>query len=699
MASLSIDQAIALGQKHHREGRLPEAEVIYRQILDRSPDHVDALVSLGALRLQAGTRPEAVALFSRVIASRPNDPWTYLTVGQVLHVHGALDDAAHLYRHALELFPASDEFCYRLGHVERARNHLQAAIGYFQRAIHLRPQFPEARSNLGLSLEEAGRSDDAVRELQQAVRLDGTRPEDHYNLAISLTTLGRLDEASTAYRHAIALHPDFAEAHNNLGAVAKTLGQLDDAAASFQTALRIRPTLSAAESNLAGVYEWQAQHDEALAAHRRAMDLAPESPGTHSNYLYTLLFHPGYDAAMLREAHEDWNCRHARSLRPVAEAYANDRSPERRLRVGYVCSVFRDHVLGRNLMPLLREHDRRALQVICYSNNRVNDAITEEFRRIAAEWREIAALSDDAVAQMIRHDAIDILVDTTLHMEGNRLLVFARKPAPVQVTFAGYPGSTGLETIDYRLTDGHLDPPGVDAPHVERSWRLPDTFWCYDPLGDSPAVGALPALARGYVTFGCLNNFSKTNDGVLALWARVLIATPRSRLLILAHEGSHRQRARDVLRAHGIQSDRIEFAGYRRRDLYLELFGQIDIGLDTVPYNGHTTSLDSFWMGVPVVTLVGNTVVGRAGASQLTNLRLPELIARTPDEYVAIATALAQDTARLATLRHTLRERMQSSPLMDAPRFARGVETAYSEIWRRWCACAATSAAPDSVQT
>ena len=694
MAALPIDQAIELGQKHHREGRLNEAEVIYRQILARRPDHTDALLALGALRLQAGARAEAIALFSEVIASRPNEPWTYLTVGQVLHVHGALDDAARLYGHALELFPASDEICYRLGHVERARNHLQAAIGCFQRAIHLRPQFPEARSNLGLSLEEAGRSDDAVRELQQAIRLDGTRPEDYYNLAISLTTLARLDEASTAYRRAIALDPDFAEAHNNLGAVAKALGQLDDAAASFQAALRIRPTLAATQSNLAGVYEWQAQHDEALASHRRAMDMAPESPGTHGNYLFTLLFHPGYDAAMLREAHDEWNRRHARSLRPLDAAYANDRAPERRLRVGYVCGVFRDHVLGRYLMPLLREHDRSVLDVICYSNNRINDAITEEFRRMAAEWREIGAMSDDAVAQLIRRDAVDILVDTTLHMEGNRLLVFARKPAPVQVTFAGYPGSTGLETIDYRLTDVHLDPAGADASYVERSWRLPDTFWCYDPLGANPAVGALPAQARGYVTFGCLNNFSKTNDGVLGLWAQVLGATPRSRLLILAHEGSHRQRARDVFRAHGVEPDRIEFAGYRHRDLYLELFQQVDIGLDTVPYNGHTTSLDSFWMGVPVVTLVGNTVVGRAGASQLRNLRLPELIARTPDEYVAIATALAQDTARLATLRHTLRERMRCSPLMDARRFARSVETAYREMWRRWCAGVAPSAGP-----
>jgi protein O-GlcNAc transferase len=695
MASLPLEQAIQLGQKHHREGRLGDAERIYRQILARHPDHTDALVSLGALTLQAGRRAESIALFSRVISSRPNEAWTYLTVGQLLHVHGALDDAALLYGHALELFPTSDEICYRLGHVERSRKHLPVAIGWFRRALQLRPQFPEARSNLGLALEEAGQPQEAAAELQQAVRLDPSRPEAYFNLGISLTTLGRLEEAITAYRHAIALNPDFAAAHNNLGAAAKALGRLDDAAASFQTALRIRPALVATHSNLAGVYEWQARHDDAMASHRRAVEMAPESAVAHGNSLFTMLFHPGYDAVMLREAHDAWNRRHGQPLRGQTAACANDRTPARRLRVGYVSGLFRDHVVGRNLLPLLREHDRSAFDVICYSNNQTNDAVTAQFRQMATGWREITGKPDDAVAQLIRNDAIDVLVDTTLHMEGSRLLVFARKPAPVQVTFAGYPGSTGLETMDYRLTDVHLDPPGMhDASYIERSWRLPNTFWCYDPLGADTTVGAPPAEARGYVTFGCFNNFSKTNDDVLRLWAKVLGAVPRSRLLILAHEGSHRQHAFAVLNSLGVEADRVEFAGYRRRNLYLELFRQVDISLDTVPYNGHTTSLDSLWMGVPVVTLVGDTVVGRAGVSQLMNLGLPELIARTADEYVGIAAALAADVARLTTLRQTLRERMQCSALMDAPRFARSVESAYREMWRRWCAGTAPSSGP-----
>jgi predicted O-linked N-acetylglucosamine transferase (SPINDLY family) len=257
----------------------------------------------------------------------------------------------------------------------------------------------------------------------------------------------------------------------------------------------------------------------------------------------------------------------------------------------------------------------------------------------------------------------------------------------VQATFAGYPGSTGLDTIDYRLTDPYLDPPGLnDHLYSETSIRLPDSFWCYDPPVTELAVTSLPAQTNGYVTFGCLNNFCKVNEPVLQLWAQVLKTIPRSRFMMLCPEGSHRQPLLDLLQREEISPDRIELVAGRPRLQYLEFYHRIDVGLDTFPYNGHTTSLDSFWMGVPVVTLVGQTVVGRAGLSQLTNLGLPELIAQTPEQYVQIAAALAGDLTRLAELRRTLRARMQASPLMDAPRFARNIEAAYRQMWRNWCA-------------
>jgi len=273
-----------------------------------------------------------------------------------------------------------------------------------------------------------------------------------------------------------------------------------------------------------------------------------------------------------------------------------------------------------------------------------------------------------------------------MHTARNRLEVFARKPAPVQVTYLGYPGTTGLSAIDYRLTDPHIDPPGLnDRYYSEQSVPLPDSFWCYGPDGTEPAVSALPAMEQGHVTFGCLNNFCKINEGVLRLWAEVLKAVDHSRLVVLAKEGSHRKRLLEVLEQRGVKADRVGLVDLRPRRQFLEIYHGMDIGLDTFPYNGHTTSLDSFWMGVPVVTLVGRTAVGRAGLSQLTNLRLTELIADSPQQYLRAAVELANDLPRLSRLRATLRQRMQESPLLDAPRFARNVEAAYRQMWQRWC--------------
>jgi len=335
------------------------------------------------------------------------------------------------------------------------------------------------------------------------------------------------------------------------------------------------------------------------------------------------------------------------------------------------------------MLPLLACHDRDAFEIFCYAQVARSDALTERFRASAHHWRSTIGLTDKQLAAQIREDGIDILVDLALHTARSRLLVFARKPAPVQVTFAGYPGSTGLSTIDYRLSDPYLDPPDIDeSVYSEQTIRLPHSFWCYDPIDGDIPVNSLPAQAHGFLTFGCLNDFRKINDAVLRLWAGVLRAVPSSRLLLLAPEGSHRQHTLDVLSREDIVHERIEFVSHQPRWKYLELYHRVDLGLDTLPYNGHTTSLDSFWMGVPVVTLVGQTIVGRAGLSQLTNLQLPELIAQTPEQYVKIATSLADDLPRLSELRSTLRARMEQSPLMDAPRFARDIEAAYRTMWQ-----------------
>ena len=295
-------------------------------------------------------------------------------------------------------------------------------------------------------------------------------------------------------------------------------------------------------------------------------------------------------------------------------------------------------------------------------------------------------LSDEELAAAVHQDRIDMLVDLTMHMAHNRMLVFARKPAPVQVTYLAYCGTTGLDTIDYRLTDPYLDPPGADEQfYSEQSIRLPETYWCYRPAVDSPPVGPLPALAAGRLTFGCLNNFCKVTEPTLAAWCRLLRVLPDSRLLLHAARGSHRDRVRAILAEQGVSSDRLVFVDGVPILEYLRLYEQIDVALDPFPYGGGSTTCDALWMGVPVVSLAGKTAVGRSGLSILSNIGLPELIASDVDQYVRIAAELAADLPRLAALRATLRERMQKSPLMDAPRFARNVEAAYREMWRRWC--------------
>jgi protein O-GlcNAc transferase len=489
---------------------------------------------------------------------------------------------------------------------------------------------------------------------------------------------------SWRWRKASRTRPS-AGAHNSLGNLFKEQGRHEEALTCFRQALRLRPDFVDAFNNLGVALKDQGQISEALNCYRRALHSQPD-PKHHSNLIYTLCYSLEPDALAIAEEAARWNEQHAAPHTKSVPVHGNDRSPDRRLRVGYVSPDFRDHVVGRNVWPLFREHDHSQFEIFCYSHLRKPDNLTRSFQGCADAWRDVADLKDEQLAQHVRNDRVDILIDLAVHTADNRLLVFAQKPSPIQVSFAGYPGTTGLTTIDYRLTDPYLDPPGQhDDWYSEQSLRLPDSFWCYDPLGNELPVKALPALTQGHLTFGCLNNFCKVNVPVLKLWAQVMQGIERSHLLLLAPEGSHRKQTIEFLAQHGISAERVTFIGFQPRLCYLELYHRIDLGLDTFPYNGHTTSLDALWMGVPVVTLVGATVVGRAGLSQLTNVGLPELVAATPEQFVRVVVELAQDVPRLSRLRAALRERMQASPLMDARRFTRGIEAAYRMMWRRWC--------------
>jgi len=720
MADLTIEQTFNLALQHHSAGRFQEAEQLYRQVLARHPQHADAMHNLGGLALQAGRNDIAVDLIKQAISLRADFPQAFNNLGIALKRQGQNKEAIAAYRRAIALKANFHQARNNLGVALRDERQLDDAIAEFRQVIALRPDYAEAHNNLGILLKEKELSDEAIVALGKAIALNPNYAEAHYNLGNTLKGKGRLDDAVAAYRKAISLrpgyseacnnlgnalndqrkfdqaiaalrqavsiNPNYAEAYNNLGISLKDNGQLDEAVAAYERAIVLRPDYAEAHCNLGVALENQGRLDEAMAEYRQTIALRPDFPAAHSNLVFAMYYRPDFDAAAIAEEQRRWNHRHAEPLRKFIPTHSNNADPERRLRVGYVSTDFRDHVVGRNIVPLLENHNHQLFEITCYAQVPSPDTMTSWFQRNADRWRNTVGLSDERLAKQILDDQIDIVVDLALHA-GARLRVFAYKPAPVQVTFAGYPGSTGLTTIDYRLSDPYLDPPGMDESiYSEQTVRLPDSFWCYDPLEnrDIP-VNSLPVLDTGVVTFGGLNNFSKINDQVLLLWAQVLRQVKDSRLLLLTSEGSHRQRTLERLRQAGIDPAQIQFAPRQSRRGYLELFHRVDIGLDTFPYNGHTTSLDSFWMGVPVITLVGQTVVSRAGWSQLSNLGLTELVARTPEQFVTAAVELAGDLPRLTGLRSTLRSRMEKSPLMDAPRFARNIESAYRGMWHKWC--------------
>jgi predicted O-linked N-acetylglucosamine transferase (SPINDLY family) len=488
-----------------------------------------------------------------------------------------------------------------------------------------------------------------------------------------------------AYDAALRARPDSVVALNNAAVLMRTLGHIDDAEAALHRALELDPGNAALHDTLGNVYKDAGELDAAIASFRKSLELDPGAWATHSNLAYTLSFEAPEAGPVLEECLR-WNERFTVGLPRCAhhsEGGHTDRGdPNRRLKIGYVSPDFRDHCQSLFTIPLLSRHDHAAFEIFCYASIKRPDDLTRRIAAYADVWRDVRGLNDEALCRLIREDRIDILIDLTMHMAGGRPLLFARKPAPVQIAWLAYPGTTGIGAMDYRLSDPRLDPDGFDAHYSERTLRLPDSFWCYDPLTHHPVVNELPALERGYLTLGCLNNPCKLTDHTLRLWGGVMRALPDARLLLMAPLGRHRRHLSQRLCAHGIAAEQVEFRAFQPRSEYLRSYHDIDLGLDTFPYNGHTTSLDSLWMGVPVVTRVGRTSVGRGGLTQLFQLDLLELAAESDEAFVAIAAALGQDLVRLAALRAQLRPRLERSALMDAPRFARQVERAYRDAWR-----------------
>lgn len=684
---MTVQQAFDLALQHHQAGRLADAEAIYRQILAVQPRHADALHLLGVIAHQMGRNEVAVQMIGQALAVNPNHPVAYTNLGCALRAEGRMEEAIAAFYQARRLAPNLPEAHENLANTLKDCGRYEEAVAAYLGLLQCSPTYAEGYHALGIACARLGQCDRALAAYESALRLKPAYPAALNNQGAALRETGQLMRAIESYRRALLLDPNLPEAHYNLGNALKEVGQIDEARRELERAIELKPDYADACNGLANILKDQALPDEALAQFRRALELAPGNAALHSNLICMLHYHPDQSAAAIAAEQQRWNAKFCAPLRSGILPHGYARTPERRLRIGYVSADFRDHVVGHYVLPLLRCHDREAFEVFAYSGVTRPDRLTEMIRRQMDHWRDVASLSDEALAALIRRDEVDILVDLSQHLSGNRLLVFARKPAPVQVSFAGYPESTGVEAIGYRISDRFLEP-GLQNKGDARGEEvlLIDTFMGYAPQEIGIEPGVLPASGTGYVTFSNLNNFCKVNEPALRVWARVLSQVKEARLIFLCPQGSHRQRTVEFLGSEGIEAQRIEFCEPRPRRQYLELYHGVDIALDPFPYNGHTTSLDALWMGVPVVSLAGERAVARAGLSQLSNLGLPELVAFSEEEYVNIAVQLANDLPRLAELRRTLRTRMEASALMDAPRFARQIEAAYRAMWRQWCA-------------
>jgi len=539
--------------------------------------------------------------------------------------------------------------------------------------------------HIAAQLQQTGQIPAAKMVFELIVAADADHADALFFLGVTCHQLGQSAQGIDFMRRAIVLQPNNRLYHFNFGIINAEMGDTDAAIEAYERSIQIQPTADAC-NNCAGLLLNQGRLDEALELFRRGSELNPDDIDQQSNFLYTLSYKPHPNVREIFNWHKQFGQRHERAIAPMPpRARIDGARADQRLRIGYVSADFRQHAVAHFIEPVLAAHDSKRFETFCYYSYPVGDAVTLRFEKLAHHWRVIANRSDEDVANMIRADGIDILVDLAGHTPLNRLRVFARKPAPVQASWIGYSSTTGLTRMDYRITDTISDPIGVtDDLYTEKLVRLPDTFSCFQPLANSPHVGALPATQSGHVTFGSFNNFIKMTPEVLQTWARILQRVPTSTLLL-----KYRSFEADKIRAlvlaafakHGVQPARIHFLGSDDYHTHLRAYHQVDIALDTFPHNGDTTTCDALWMGVPVVVNTGVNHVGLMGASRLRSVGLEDLVARDNDNYVDIACALANDVPRLEKLRATLRETMKASPLMNVSRFTRNLEAAYENMW------------------
>lgn len=610
-----------------------------------------------------------------------------LRKAQSLATSGRPLEAVQLLEQICRKDKRSAEAWFMQGTILASIGQMQKAIDCLRQSIKINPGNALTHYNLGELMARLGDFQQAVSCYSKALKLDSRKPEILRALAKAQFHCGRPEKAIEAYKRFLSMEVADAGALGGLAACYFLTGELENARSFYQQALALKND-PAWLDGLGATLCRQGMPEAAIAAHRAAIKLSPDNMSYRSNLLLSLHYANDASVQEILEEHKAWPQTVDVKLRG-AQKYSNLRSRDRRIKIGYVSPDFRTHSVSYFFEPLIRQHDAEAFETFCYSLSSHQDETTMRLRECATHWRDVSQMNAQQTASQINSDGVDILVDLAGHTAGNRLALFTFKPAPIQVAWLGYPATTGLSAIDYRFTDAYADPAGYESGYSERLLRLPGSFLCYMPPENGPPVSTGPVNNNGYITFGSFNNLAKINSNVLAVWSSLLKEVPESRLILKNPSLSDKRTAElfmDVCVKQGLPEESVTLLGFSDTTMeHLDSYRLLDIALDTFPYNGTTTTCESLYMGVPVITLKGDKHAGRVGTSLLLNLGQDELVAESTEEYVCRAADLARDPRRLASARGSLRSHMQSSLLCDSALFARSIEQVYRRIWGEWC--------------
>lgn len=684
----AAEASFRLSQLMLAKGCNREAADICEQALRLHPSHAKLWCALGAAHRRLAQMDAARAAYEHAVELDPGYAQAWCNIGEWLLVKGELSAALEKFQQALRLEPRLLEalnnrvaVLYELGRFADA----EAAA---RLAIEIHPDKAALHVNLGNVLLHSAKARPAIKAFRKALECDPICAEAHLNLAMLLGETYRLAEALSFIEHDIAVKGESAQRLASLALAQYSKGDLPAAEATCKKTLVMQANNVSALITLASCNSARGDHHESIRLYQQAMAENPEMPAIYSNIAFNSTYVPDISPAEVFDYHREWAARFEKTVDKPAYSFEQGRQAGRPLRIGYVSGDFGTHPVGFLLRDVMRHHNRMEFSIHCYSMMRSSDDITVAIREHADSWVDALLMSDDELAERIHEDRIDILVDLSGHTAYNRLPVFVRKPAPVQATWIGYFHSTGLESIDYFITDPYTTPADSGQLFSETPVWLPHSRFCYSPPDYAPPVASSPVLERGNITFGCFNRAEKLVEPVIAAWALIIRTVPGSRLLLKASAFENPQVC-DELRsrfiAHGLESERLELRGRSSHRDMLEQYGEVDIALDPFPFNGGMTTLEALWMGVPVVTLAGSGVVSRQTTSALANIGVTELIFDDLDGYIKGAAALASDVERLSRLRQEMRARMANSPLCQADQFTHDLEALYRRMWQAWC--------------